>query len=301
MVDCHEHITLDEFADAILVEDDLGASREESPTRTRQDSYFLQSPAFRSISRSPISDSFADTRKIANIIIAKNLDEASKQVQIQALELLRTKRICSRTSVQAAPKRSLFIAVLAGGEGPRLTTHLNNYMFISHFHDIHDGFPNLEELENDADSISSVVRKGDDEDQLRVSIDPMISADDIDMLVKLSHDTVVDVEITRYIRNITAFLRMHRAVHGGISPTATKHFDKLVKALAPLQGLTFVTPSLVALAAKKIYPHRIVITEPQQERSMQWGSELSAVIAALEGVGPEQVIEDVIAMVDVPL
>lgn len=34
---------------------------------------------------------------------------------------------------------------------------------------------------------------------------------------------------------------------------------------------------------------------------MQWGSELDAVKTALEGVGPEQVIEDVLAMVEVPL
>lgn len=128
--------------------------------RTRHDSYFLQSPAFRSVSRSPIVENFSsDSRKIANVIIAKNLDEAPKQVQIQALELMRTKRIFTHTSVQSAPKRFLLIALLAGGEGPRLTKHLNDHMFISHFHDPEDGFPNLEDLENDGDSISSVVRK----------------------------------------------------------------------------------------------------------------------------------------------
>jgi hypothetical protein len=95
---------------------------------------------------------------MANVIIAKNLDEAPRQVQIQALELMRTKRIYTRTSVQKAPKRFLFIALLAGGEGPRLTKHLNEYMFISHFHDPEDGFPNLEDM-YDGDSISSVVKK----------------------------------------------------------------------------------------------------------------------------------------------
>ena len=96
---------------------------------------------------------------MANVIIAKNLDEAPRQVQIQALELMRTKRIYTRTSVQNAPKRFLFIALLAGGEGPRLTKHLNDYMFISHFHDPEDGFPNLEDMYDDGDSISSVVKK----------------------------------------------------------------------------------------------------------------------------------------------
>jgi hypothetical protein len=65
--------------------------------------------------------------------------------------------------------------------------------------------------------------------------------------------------------------------------------------------MTFVTPTLVALAAKKIYPHRIEIVTPEKERSMQWGSDINAVTAALQGVGPETVIDDVLGMVEVPL
>jgi hypothetical protein len=177
VVDCNEHTSLDDFASSIFA-DDPGSKGSESPVRTRQDSYFLQSPAFRSVSRSPISENFSsENRKIANVIIAKNLDEAPKQVQIQALELMRAKRIFTHTSVQSAPKRFLFIALLAGGEGPRLTKHLNDHMFISHFHNPEDGFPNLEDLENDGDSISSVIRKKAINDQIKAAPAPIFSAD----------------------------------------------------------------------------------------------------------------------------
>lgn len=160
VIDCSEHTSLDDFAHAILSVD-VSPARSASPKRPRQDSYFLKTPGFQSITRTPQSESFNfdENKTIANVIIAKNLDEAPKQVQIQALELMRTKRIYTRTSVQNAPKTFLFIAVLAGGEGPRLTKHLNEYMFISHFHDPEDGFPNMEEMYDDGDSISSVVKK----------------------------------------------------------------------------------------------------------------------------------------------
>jgi len=158
VVDCSEHTSLDEFANAILSVEKT-PSRSNSPIRTRQESYFLHTPAFQSISRSPTSENLKDN-SMANVIIAKNLDEAPRQVQIQALELMRTKRIYTRTSVQIAPKRFLFIALLAGGEGPRLTKHLNDYIFISHFHDPEDGFPNLEDMYDDDNSISSVVKNG---------------------------------------------------------------------------------------------------------------------------------------------
>jgi hypothetical protein len=77
--------------------------------------------------------------------------------------------------------------------------------------------------------------------------------------------------------------------------------SNLCSVLAPLHGLDYISPSLVALAARKIYPHRIVITAPENERSMQWGSSLEAVKAVLDGVTVEDVIEEVLQSVEVPL
>lgn len=73
------------------------------------------------------------------------------------------------------------------------------------------------------------------------------------------------------------------------------------RCLAPLSGLDYVTPSLVAIAARKVYPHRIILTVPERDRSLQYGSELAAVKAMLEGVTPEVVIEGVLTAVEAPL
>jgi len=297
VVDCSSQISLDDFATSILAD----AGHSESPQLTRRDSYFLQPPGYRSFSISPLSESFNDSRKIASVVIAKNLDAAPKQVQIQALELLRTKRIFTHTSIQSAPKRFLFIALVAGGERPRLVKQLNEHIFISHFHDPEDGYPNLEDLEKDDDSISSVVRKRAIIAQIEAASNPVFSEAEIDALEHKSRSIIVSPEITRYMYNIIAFLRLHRAVLGGVSAAATKHFDQLIKLLAPLHGLSYVSPSLVALAAKKIYPHRIEISPPEKERSMQWGSNVDAVTAELDGIGSDDVIDDVLADVEVPL
>ncbi|CAG8956603.1 hypothetical protein HYFRA_00011914 [Hymenoscyphus fraxineus] len=264
VIDCSEHTTLDDFAHAILSVDE-NPTRSNSPVLarrdSRQDSYFLHAPTFQPITRSPVSEGFGDNKSIANVIIAKNLDEAPKQVQIQALELMRTKRIYTRTNVQNAPKRFLFIALLAGGQGPRLTKHLNDHMFISHFHDPEDGFPNLEERFDDGNSNSSVVKKSPSLDAGSF-LWPTITAEDIERLSELSENATVTVEV--------------------------------LACLAPLHNLAFATPSLIALATRKIYPHRIHIVRPERERSMQWGSDVDAVAALLEGIGPEDVIEDVL-------
>lgn len=68
-----------------------------------------------------------------------------------------------------------------------------------------------------------------------------------------------------------------------------------------LHGLDFVTPSLVQLAARKIYRHRIAIVSPQNERSLQYGSELAAVEMLLKDVSPETVLDEVLDAIEVPL
>lgn len=299
---------------------------------------------------------------IANIIIAKHLDRAPKAVQIQTLELLRTRRIFTRTSVQPAPKQFLFIALVGAANGgqARVTKHLNDFFYISHWHDPDEaGFPHLDgeyDGSSDADSCdpddnasigsgTSVVKKTplldiggsgsfspslsssslrqkqkqpqlfpndnysyyDVEPSLPVpppAEPPILKEADIAHLSQQTAHVRCDIEVTRYQMNIIAFMRMHRAVAGGgggISPFATKHFDQLIKSLAPLHGVDYVTPSLVALATKKIYMHRIeIVKDATKERSVQWGGDLGAIEALLEGVGPEEVIDDVLGMVGVP-
>ncbi|KAF4337182.1 hypothetical protein FBEOM_8939 [Fusarium beomiforme] len=306
LIDCTAATTLEDFASALLLGNAASPSSH-SPTASRHpDSYFTSRPSTSHprTPLSPLTPGGAFSSRIANIVLAKNLDRAPQAVQIQALELLRTRRIFTRTSVQTAPKQFVFIPVLeaaSGGEA-RVTAHLNDFLYIAYWHDPEDGFVNLEEDDgNDADTAStgSVVKRGHGEETS--SDPPLIVESDISYLSTLSKEAQVDVEITRYQMNIVSFLRMHRAVAGGISPTATKHFGQLMRCLAALHCLDFVTPALVGLAARKVYLHRIQLTPPEKERSMQWGSRLEAVEALLEDVGPEDVIEDVLGMVTAPV
>ncbi|KAK6078349.1 hypothetical protein SCUP234_12736 [Seiridium cupressi] len=356
VVSLNSETTLDEFAASILLSS--ANSRASSPLRSRtpvQDSYFHSSLHPSSHGQrahraglSPLSQISPSSNttigqqpapQIANVILARDLDKAPKVVQIQALELLRTRRIFTRTSVQTAPKQFLFVAVLGAGSGgeARVTEHLNDAFYLAHWHDPLDGFAHLEErdgglIEDDekqgqqnggdgSDSDASVVRrpsrastphhelfpsspsrglsKIQSENE---SSGPLITESDITTLSLASRSVNVDVEILRYQMNLVSFLRMHHAVAGGIIPLATKHFDGLIRSMAVLHGLDFVTPALVVLALRKIYLHRIrIVTDPSKERSVQWGSEVAAVEQLLEGVGPEDVMEDVIEMVDVPL
>ncbi|KAF1846868.1 uncharacterized protein K460DRAFT_280504 [Cucurbitaria berberidis CBS 394.84] len=309
VLDCDENTTLDDFGSGILVKDDgedyFGKNNGRLQGEFSSKSGSPRMPD-RRISKSPRPFSPLDSRRIANIVVAKDVNQASLQVQIQALELIRGKRNFTRTAVHAAPKPFLFIALNSTGT-PRLTMHLNDQFSISHHHLVNDGLPNLEDLQEqalaseDGASTSSVVHTPPYAPVRDKAQAIMLPPEDLTHLTTLMSQVKISPEVRAYLYNIVVFMRLHRAVAGGISAMATRHFDTIARALAPLHGLDYMSPSLVALAARKVYPHRIVITAPENERSMQWGSSLEAVKAVLEGVTVEDVIEEVLQSVEAPL
>ncbi|MCJ1275113.1 hypothetical protein MMC21_002913 [Puttea exsequens] len=251
-----------------------------------------------------MAQSLNDESRVPNIVFIKGLPAANEQIQIQALELLRTRRIFTHVSVHSAPKQFLIVFITANCDA-KLTHHLNDQIFISHTHDPEEGFQNLEEEwsereEDDGASTSSVIHRKATEQSFPAQ-HPLFGAEDIRAIADQSDKVTITAEILAYLHNIIVFLRLNRAVRGGVSPRATEHFRLLVKCLAPLHGLDYVTPSLIPLAARKVYPHRIVITKPENERSMQYGSDLRAVAAMLEGIGPSDVVETVLEEVEMPL
>jgi hypothetical protein len=404
IVSCHAHTTLDEFATGLLVHPG-GAppspanTRSLSPYRPRHEpsqlstggpastsgSYFSINPSPRiggpisptSPSMGGLSNSQILQPRIANVILAKDLDRAPPAVQIQALELLRTRRIFTRTSVQTAPKQFLFIALVGASSGgqARVTPHLNDFFYIGHWHDPEeDGFPYLDSEFNrqtptnhddDPDdtasttSSSSVVKlnlhppittaglglepkwlarnhnnnnsnnnknnhstasitsdtpnppfppHSEPPPQSEEENQPLFADTEISHLSLLSRTSHTPIPLHRYQSNLITFLRTHRAIAGGVTPTATKHLEQLCKSLAALHGLGYVTPSLVALALPKVYVHRLEILGTDEdgvggvrrERSLQWGSEVGAVRGVLEGVGAEEVVGQVLGLVRVP-
>lgn len=309
VLECSEQTTLDDFGSGILVQED-GNDYFDYGNSAIGDIHFTSADTTklsdRRKSRSSQPFSPLNSKKIANVVIARNLNSATSEVQVQALELIRGKRNFTRTAVHAAPRPFLFIALNVEGTA-RLTTHLNDQLFMSHKHRAEDGLANLEDLQDTAPvsdddaSTASVLRSSPTKPGKRNSPAITFTSDELAQLTKLTGEVRMSSEVRAYLHNIVIFMRLHRAVDGGISAMATRHFDALSHALAPLHGLSYISPSLVALAARKVYPHRIVITKPERERSMQWGSSLEAVRAVLEGVTVEDVIEEVLQSVEVPL
>ncbi|ETN45013.1 uncharacterized protein HMPREF1541_09889 [Cyphellophora europaea CBS 101466] len=291
-----DYVSVDTFTDAIL--DDQSANLNESDLDSDSDAVGalrsrIQNVSFRG-SRGHIEQTL-DTRMVVNVIIAKDFNQACHDVQIQMMELIRRRRIFSKTTVHPAPKTFLFLPIISTDQKHiRLNHHLTDRLFLSHSHTLDDGFPNVEELENDV--------AGHRSDLSKTSSDRLhISSEVLDDLRRLGQQTTITPEVRRHLQDLVVFLRLERGVDGGITPYSNVCFVSLAKYLAPLHGIDFVTPSLIELAAKKIFPHRLVIARPDRERSTQFGSNGEAIKDYVNTLSPERVIDMVIAKVPGPI
>jgi hypothetical protein len=278
---CNARTTVDDLNEALLVEshddtDEMEGLHDKRPTAALGVGF---SRIGRSSSPSPSSN--LESRRIANVVIAADLDMADTGVQVQILELLRTGRVFTRTAMHTAPKDFLFIGIMSR-TGSRLTHHLNDIFCMSHFHASEDGLPYTDGI-------------------LERDVDPSLPNADVVTLREQARKARMTGEVASYLHNIVLFMRTSRYITSGVTATATKQLRTLASALAPLHGLDYVPPSLVVLAARKIYPHRLVLATSSTEKSLQWGSDPSAVARLLENITVESVIEDVLASFESPL
>jgi len=123
-----EHLqSVDKFGDAILDEHHNFAS--ESDFESDNDALAglrsrIQGVSFKG-SRSSHAEQTLDNRLVVNVVIAKDFNHACHDVQIQVMELIRRRRIFSRTTVHSAPKMFLFLPLVANSsKHVRLNHHL---------------------------------------------------------------------------------------------------------------------------------------------------------------------------------
>ncbi|KAG2417710.1 hypothetical protein HFD88_008929 [Aspergillus terreus] len=235
------------------------------------------------------------TEQTVNVVIAKNFNRADENIQLHALELMRTKRLKTQETVLEAPEDFLFLPLTvrkAADDSPKLNPHLNDHLILSHFHDTHDDYVYLGDSNDwlsDQGSASSVVRnpkKGR----------PFIDRTLLDKLRQASESVTAGADVLRYQQDIVVFLRLSRAVAGGISTRSNVQFKQLSKLLAALHGIDYLTPSIVALAAKKAFRHRIVVAKPEDDRSLQYGSDLAAVSKVLSYATPDTILDSVLTL-----
>jgi MoxR-like ATPase len=116
------------------------------------------------------------------------------------------------------------------------------------------------------------------------AIKKVFDAKELESIQEIIKTIKIEDQILNYIAELTNKTRNHGQIYLGASPRASLSMMKAAKALAAISGRDFVIPEDVQKLANHIYNHRIILS-PEAE---------------MEGLEPENVIEEIIRTVEVP-
>ncbi|MGO2477164.1 MAG: AAA family ATPase [Pseudoalteromonas sp.] len=112
----------------------------------------------------------------------------------------------------------------------------------------------------------------------------VLSADDILQIKQLCASTLVDEKITNYVVEVVRSSRTWQGVIHGAGLRASINIIKAAKVTALINGRDFVIPDDIKLVTPNILRHRLILSADLE----------------LEGVSHEQIIDSILASVEVP-
>ena len=122
------------------------------------------------------------------------------------------------------------------------------------------------------------------DDDLSLSLKPVVSKDDILQMRRDIEDIFVHDNIIKYITQIVRSTRENKKIRVGSSPRGALALLKLSKAMAFIEGRQFVTPDDVKVLVPEVLSHRVLLDFE----------------CAMEGIDARNIIIDVLNEVLVP-
>jgi MoxR-like ATPase len=213
-----------------------------------------------------------------NIILIDEINRAPAKTQAALFEVMEERQVTvdGRTYEMSSP----FLVVATQNpieqEG---TYHLPEAQLDRFLFKIEVGYPSLiEEIQiltnhhhNDLDAMIDQVNQ--------VMTWPELSA-----LRKSVRDVHVESKVLSFIAEIVNTTRNHKSIYLGASPRASIGILQGAKAIAAMEGRSFVTPEDIIYVCTPVLRHRIVLT-PDKE---------------MEGLSTDELIKQIIQQIEVP-
>ncbi|CEP19665.1 hypothetical protein [Parasitella parasitica] len=222
--------------------------------------------------------------RLAQTLIMQGLDTANSSIQALLLELIVTKELRISNIKYNAPKLSfLVIAVLPQGyDRLKISSQLMDRFFVSYNFD-QDMF-----LHSSMSIPNPLVRHSSSR---RFAL---MKHDEIKALTEKANKVHVNIDITRYVRDIVVGIRTHPKVKGGLTARCSQDLVAVTKSLATLFERDFLTPDLVTIAAEKVFSHRLHVlmvnaTDDQMEKE------------DMDPYIPSEIVAEVLRLIYVPV
>lgn len=213
-----------------------------------------------------------------NIILIDEINRAPAKTQAALFEVMEERQVTvdGRTYEMSSP----FLVVATQNpieqEG---TYHLPEAQLDRFLFKIEVGYPSLtEEIQiltnhhhNDLDAMIDQVTQ-------------VMSWPELSALRKSVRDVHVESKVLSFIAEIVNTTRNHKSIYLGASPRASIGILQGAKAIAAMEGRSFVTPEDIIYVCTPVLRHRIVLT-PDKE---------------MEGLSTDELIKQIIQQIEVP-
>ncbi len=210
------------------------------------------------------------------IVLADEINRATPRTQSSLLEAMQERQVTVDGETYRLERPFIVLAtqnpIELEGTFPLPEAQMDRFLMR-----VDLGYPTAEEEE-------TILLRYQFEDPLEGLL-PVATAEDVRALQAAAREIHVSDDVRRYIVQVVRATRDHPAVDLGVSPRGSLALFRAGQALAALRGRDYVVPSDVQVLCPPILMHRVHIS-PQ---------------IRLRGRTPEQVVEEIVAAVPVPV
>jgi MoxR-like ATPase len=211
----------------------------------------------------------------ANIVLGDEINRASPKTQSALLEAMEERQVTVDATTYRLGSPFMVIAtqnpVEHEGTYPLPESQLDRFLMR-----IEMGYPDR--------SAEMTMLETHGAETSMDALPPVASADDVQAMVGLARQIHVAPVLKGYIVDLANATRRHPAIALGASPRASLALQRAARSFAASVGREYVVPDDLKLLAEPVLGHRLGLTPEAQ----------------MSGVGPRQVLSDVMASVPVP-
>ena len=215
-----------------------------------------------------------------NVLLADEINRAPPKTQAALLEAMEERQVTIDGHTMPLSPPFLVIAtqnpIEQEGTYPLPEAQMDRFLFR-----LATGYPANREQENDILTRRITWQKDDPTADLEPAVDV---ASFLELQRSVELNIYVDQVMVDYITQLVRLTRAHPRIAVGVSPRGGLALLKVSRSMALIHGRDFVVPDDVKMVAPDVLAHRIILN----------------IEDTLEGVRPEEVIDEIVGQVPVP-
>ena len=213
---------------------------------------------------------------LSQVVLADEINRATPRTQSALLEAMEERQISIERETMLLPRPFIVLAtqnpIELEGTFPLPEAQLDRFLLRLH-------------LDYPSHTEERLILQRFKEEQPLQTLSPVLSAAQLETLQQSVRRVRVEPSVENYIVELVRATRTHNGIELGVSPRGTLALYRASQARAAIQGRQYVIPDDVKQMARAVLAHRMIAASQTR----------------MHGTAMEQIIDDVVRMIAVPV